>query len=113
MDSFASFFGLKKSHSTSTSSSHHQQQQQQERKQVVVVSYADRYYDIPFGNHLNQATVGELKDRCKQATGVTLATMKLKVSGAFIKDDTATLQSSGIHSGCVVLMYGDRVNVSI
>jgi hypothetical protein len=104
MDSFASFFGLKKSHSTSTSSN-------QEKKQVIVVSYQDRYYDIPFGGSLNQATVGELKDHCKRATGVTLATMKLKVSGAFIKDDTATLLSSGIHGGSLVLLFGDRVNV--
>ncbi|KAI7896070.1 uncharacterized protein EV154DRAFT_412098 [Mucor mucedo] len=37
--------------------------------------------------------------------------MKLKVSGAYIKDDTATLQSSGIHGGSVVLLYGDRVRV--
>lgn len=110
MDSFASFFGLKKSSSSTTNNNH---QKQHERKQVIVVSYDDRYYDIGFGDRLSQATVGELKDRCKRATGVTLATMKLKVSGAYIKDDTATLQSSGIHGGSIVLLYGDRVRVSL
>lgn len=30
---------------------------------------------------------------------------------AFIKDDTATLTSSGIHDGCIVYVMGDRANV--
>ncbi|KAI8642461.1 hypothetical protein BD408DRAFT_344298, partial [Parasitella parasitica] len=29
---------------------------------------------------------------------------------AYIKDDTATLTSSGIHKGCIVYVMGDRVN---
>jgi len=30
---------------------------------------------------------------------------------AYIKDDTATLTSSGIHDGCIVYVMGDRANV--
>jgi hypothetical protein len=31
---------------------------------------------------------------------------------AYVKDDTATLSSSGIHSGSLVLLFGDTANVS-
>ncbi|KAI9255843.1 hypothetical protein EDC94DRAFT_616900 [Helicostylum pulchrum] len=118
MDSFASFFGLnsKKSNSTSTASTKSNQQEDYNRKMrdVVVVLYQDRYYDIHFRDFregINEATVAHLKERCKSVTGVTLATMKLKVSGANVKDETATLPSTGIHSGSLVLLTGERFNV--
>lgn len=139
MDSFASFFGLKKSNSTSTTAAatKHNQQEDYNRKMrdVVVVLYQDRYYDIHFRDFregINEATVADLKERCKRVTGVTLATMKLKVSGgkniyiymcmkkvlnfflkcvANVKDETATLPSTGIHSGSLVLLTGERFNV--
>ncbi|CAO3587188.1 unnamed protein product [Absidia cylindrospora] len=41
---------------------------------------------------------------------VPIATMNLKVSGAHIKDDTATLESVGVHSYCVVELNGELVD---
>ncbi|CAO3625022.1 unnamed protein product [Mucor fragilis] len=117
MDSIANFFGLNKKPASSSSSStktnsssksHHKQM-----RDSFVLAYDSRYYDIHFRDvrgGMRQATVAELKERCKSMTGVTIATMKLKVSGAFIKDDTATLTSSGIHDGCIVYVMGDRAN---
>lgn len=89
MDSIASFFGInKKSNSTSTSSSsssnNAQDELQRKYRDAIVISYQERYYDIHFRDFkggIGAATVADLKDRCKRATGVTLATMKLKVSG--------------------------------
>lgn len=93
MESIANFFGFnnsgKRSNSSSstTTSSHSNQQQDDYSRRMqdcVVVSYQDRYYDIHFRDlrgGVNQATVAELKERCKRVTGVTIATMKLKVSG--------------------------------
>lgn len=116
MDSIASFFGInKKSNSTSTSSSSSNAQDELQRKyrDAIVVSYQERYYDIHFRDFkggIGGATVADLKDRCKKVTGVTLATMKLKVSGAYIKDDTAYLPSVGVLSGSLVLLMGDTAN---
>jgi hypothetical protein len=90
MDSIASFFGInKKSNSTSTSSSQTDARDDYQKKyqDVVVVSYRDRYYDVHFRDlkgGIRGATVADLKERCKRVTGVTLATMKLKVSGGNI-----------------------------
>jgi hypothetical protein len=89
MESIANFFGFnnnsRRSNSSSTSSSNNQQDDYQRRmRDCVVISYQDRYYDIHFRDlrgGVNKATVAELKERCKRVTGVTIATMKLKVSG--------------------------------
>ena len=84
MDSFASFFGINNKKSTSTSTNNSYDQDNQKYRDTVVVSYKDHYYDIHFRDQqggLRHATVADLKERCKRATGVTLATMKLKVSG--------------------------------
>jgi hypothetical protein len=81
MDSIASFFGLKKSSSSTTNK---QQSTQRPVRDSIVISFEDRYYDIHFRDvkgGIQYATVAELKERCKRVTGVTLATMKLKVSG--------------------------------
>ncbi|KAG1509155.1 hypothetical protein G6F53_007662 [Rhizopus delemar] len=59
---------------------------------------------------MEQLIVADLKERCKRITGVPLATMKLKVSGAFIKDDSASLQSSGIYRGCLIYVLGEKAN---
>ncbi|KAI8880575.1 hypothetical protein K501DRAFT_335303 [Backusella circina FSU 941] len=111
MDSFASFFGLKKSTSSKTSrSSSSATKQHRPVTNTIVVAWNERYYDVHFNDvpgGMSQVTVAQLKEHCKRITGVTLATMKLKVSGAYIKDDTATLPSSGIHSGSLVFVLGD------
>ncbi|CAO3608779.1 unnamed protein product [Mucor hiemalis] len=118
MDSIASFFGInKKSNSTTTSSSssstHAQDELQRKYRDAIVISYQERYYNVHFRDlkgGIRGATVADLKDRCKRVTGVTLATMKLKVSGAYIKDDTAYLPSVGVLSGSLVLLMGDTAN---
>lgn len=84
MDSIASFFGLKKSKSSTTNK---QQSTPKPARDSVVIAFEDKYYDIHFrdvNGGMQQATVAELKERCKHATGVTIATMKLKVSGGKI-----------------------------
>ncbi|KAI8384976.1 uncharacterized protein BYT42DRAFT_281703 [Radiomyces spectabilis] len=63
-----------------------------------------------FAHGLDEALVKDLKEKCKEKTKVPIATMKLSVSGAKIKDDTATLASCGIHPGCEVILEGDTVN---
>ncbi|RCI01560.1 hypothetical protein CU098_010777 [Rhizopus stolonifer] len=114
MHSLASFLGLSKKSSSTKLSNHHQQSaSQRDLRDTIVISFEDRYYDIHFRDTrggIRETTVAELKQKCKQVTGVTIATMKLKVSGAYIKDDTATLISSGIHDGSVVFVIGDRAN---
>lgn len=91
MDSIANFFGLNKKSGSSPSSStrtnsssrsHHRQM-----RDSFVLAYDNRYYDIHFRDvpgGMQQATVAELKERCKTMTGVTIATMKLKVSGGLL-----------------------------
>ncbi|OBZ85525.1 BAG family molecular chaperone regulator 1 [Choanephora cucurbitarum] len=115
MHSLASFLGLNKKDAQPRPSNNHNTQPtpQRDLRDTVVVAYDNRYYDVHFRDvrgGIRFATVGMLKQRCKQVTGVTIATMKLKVSGAYIKDDTATLPSSGIHEGSVVFVLGERAN---
>ncbi|ORZ17360.1 hypothetical protein BCR42DRAFT_414455 [Absidia repens] len=64
--------------------------------------------DFPGGLH--EASVKDLKTKCKELTDVPIATMNLKVSGAHIKDDTATLESVGVHSYCMVELNGELVD---
>ncbi|KAI8366901.1 hypothetical protein BD560DRAFT_400459 [Blakeslea trispora] len=115
MHSLASFLGLNKKDNQHRPSNNRSQPipPQRDLRDTVVVAYDNRYYDVHFRDvrgGIRFATVGMLKERCKQVTGVTIATMKLKVSGAYIKDDTATLLSSGIHEGSVVFVLGERAN---
>ncbi|KAI8089724.1 uncharacterized protein BX664DRAFT_333731 [Halteromyces radiatus] len=65
---------------------------------------------MDFSGGLQQATVKDLKEKCRKLTNVPIATMNLKVSGAHIKDETATLESVGIHSYCVVVLNGEVVD---
>lgn len=87
MDSIANFFGLNKkssSSSSSTKTNNSSRSTQRQMRDSFVLAYDDRYYDIHFRDiqgGIRQATVAELKERCKTMTGVTIATMKLKVSG--------------------------------
>jgi hypothetical protein len=93
MDSIASFFGLKKSSSSTTNK---QQSAQRPVRDSIVISFEDRYYDIHFRDvkgGIEHATVAELKERCKRVTGVTLATMKLKVSGGKNNSNTARIRN--------------------
>ncbi|KAI8334682.1 hypothetical protein BC941DRAFT_399972 [Chlamydoabsidia padenii] len=64
--------------------------------------------DFPGGLH--EATVKDLKIKCKDLTNVPIATMNMKVSGAHIKDDIATLDSVGIHPYCTVELSGELVD---
>ncbi|KAI9301560.1 hypothetical protein BJ944DRAFT_290845 [Cunninghamella echinulata] len=52
---------------------------------------------------LQQATVKDLKEKCKSVTNVPIANMNLKVSGA-------TLSSVGIHPYCTVELNGEEVD---
>jgi hypothetical protein len=86
MDSFASFFGLKKSSSSKTTSSSSSKQQRPVTN-TIVIAWNERYYDVHFNDvpgGMSQVTIAQLKEHCKKITGVTLATMKLKVSGGKI-----------------------------
>lgn len=71
MATLASFFGWRKP-------------SKKERLSTIVLSWDKRYFDIAFQdfpNGLQHATVKDLKQKAKEATGVPIATMRLKVSG--------------------------------
>ncbi|KAI9280478.1 hypothetical protein BY458DRAFT_500777 [Sporodiniella umbellata] len=110
MDSFASFLNLKRP-AGGKNETIDRKRDQKLLENSIAICFEGAYYDINFGDvSMDQFLVADLKERCKRITGVTLATMKLKVSGAYVKDDSATLQSSGIHRGCVVYVLGEKTN---
>lgn len=68
MATFASFFGWRKS--------------SKEIQNTFVLSWNKHYFDISFKDRgLDGATLADLKQRCKELTGVPIATMKLTISG--------------------------------
>ncbi|KAI8642460.1 hypothetical protein BD408DRAFT_325382, partial [Parasitella parasitica] len=88
MDSIANFLGLNRkttpSASSSTQTNNSSMSYQKSMRDSFVLAYDNRYYDIHFRDiegGMRRVTVAELKERCKNLTGVTKATMKLKVSG--------------------------------
>lgn len=84
MNLFSSIFGHPKKSKSAPTYNRHDQPQARNVPDSIVISFEDKYYDTHFRDihgGLNQVTVAELKQRCKQLTGVTIATMKLKVSG--------------------------------
>ncbi|CAO3626129.1 unnamed protein product [Cunninghamella blakesleeana] len=90
---------------------HHVSHEEQEKS--IRLSWLDKRYTLhfmDFPNGLQQATVKDLKEKCKRVTNVPIANMRLKVSGAHIKDDTATLSSVGIHPYCTVELSGEEVD---
>ncbi|ORY95488.1 hypothetical protein BCR43DRAFT_564371 [Syncephalastrum racemosum] len=103
MATLASFFGWRKP-------------SKKERLSTIVLSWDKRYFDIAFQdfpNGLRHATVKDLKQKAKEVTGVPIATMRLKVSGAFLKDDTAVLTSCGVHPGSLVELLGQKVDTAM
>ncbi|KAI8989309.1 hypothetical protein BDB01DRAFT_533396 [Pilobolus umbonatus] len=112
MDHIASFFGLKKP-TPSKSTQSQKSGYTRPIRDAIVLCHDNTYYDVHFRNvhgGLDNVTVAQLKEHCKKMTGVTMASMKLKVSGAYIKDDTASLRSTGIHDGCIVQVMGEKPN---
>ncbi|CEG73249.1 hypothetical protein RMATCC62417_08667 [Rhizopus microsporus] len=110
MNSFSSFLNFKRS---PTERDHHKSDNYtNQADNAITISFEDTYYDVDFGQlSMNQLTVADLKERCKRITGVPLAIMNLKVSGANIKDDTATLPSVGIYRGSVVYVFGEKTDM--
>lgn len=81
-----------------------------------------------FKKGFDEATVYDLKEKCKLITDVPIASMNLQVSGgkyrllyfssvktnvlkANIKDNTATLTSVGIRANSVINLNGEVINV--
>lgn len=69
MANLASFFGWRKA-------------SEKELQNSIVLSWENQTFDVTFRNpSLNVATLRDLKEKCKQLTGVPMATMRLVVSG--------------------------------
>ncbi|KAI9013977.1 hypothetical protein CLU79DRAFT_767898 [Phycomyces nitens] len=82
-------------------------------QQRIVLSWKQRHYDIPLTHlprYFHEVTVGDLKEISKKKTGIPVAGMRLIVSGAYMKDDTATLPSCGIQPGSIIIIEGERPN---
>ncbi|CAO3689642.1 unnamed protein product [Umbelopsis vinacea] len=63
-----------------------------------------------FPNGLEQATLADLKEKCKRITGVPVNAMKLLASGAVMKDESSPLSLFGLRPGSKVLLLGTRPN---
>jgi hypothetical protein len=108
-----------------------------ERKSTLVLKWNHASYYISFKEFpkgLDQATLRDLKVKCKMVTGVPVATMRLKVSGgnalystlpiviastinkcyetANMKEESATLSSYGVHSNSIIQLDGKSLGVS-
>ncbi|KAJ8661420.1 hypothetical protein O0I10_002686 [Lichtheimia ornata] len=98
MATLASFFGWRKP-------------SKKELQNTITLSWGKQHYDVSFKRqNLDHVTLKDLKLQCKQLTGVPVASMKLTVSGANLKDDTASLASCGIQGGSTVILTGEKVN---
>ncbi|SAM05245.1 hypothetical protein [Absidia glauca] len=85
----------------------------EEHEKTIRVSWNKNTFTLDFKdftNGLHEATVKDLKLKFKDLTNVPIATMNMKVSGAHIKDDTATLESVGVHPYCVVELSGELLD---
>ncbi|CDH56008.1 hypothetical protein RO3G_09879 [Lichtheimia corymbifera JMRC:FSU:9682] len=98
MATLASFFGWRKP-------------SKKELQNTITLSWGKQHYDVSFKRqNLDHVTLKDLKLQCKELTGVPVASMKLTVSGANLKDDTASLASCGIQGGSTVILTGEKVN---
>ncbi|CDS05741.1 hypothetical protein LRAMOSA08269 [Lichtheimia ramosa] len=98
MATLASFFGWRKP-------------SKKELQNTVTLSWGKQRFDVSFKRqNLDLVTLKEFKLQCKELTGVPVANMKLTVSGANLKDDTASLASCGIQGGSTVILTGEKVN---
>jgi hypothetical protein len=105
-----------------------------ERNTTIQLLWNKHKYQLnfkEFQHGFDEATVRDLKEKCKQVTNVPIASMKLQVSGgnkhscfflkkkdsivltANIKDDTATLTSVGVCRNSTVVLNGEQVDVNI
>ncbi|ORX91775.1 hypothetical protein K493DRAFT_286385 [Basidiobolus meristosporus CBS 931.73] len=57
---------------------------------------------------LATTTLAHLKRQCSEITGVPIHAMKLSVTGAVMKDDSATLASYGLRPGSKVTLIGNK-----
>ncbi|CAO3673465.1 unnamed protein product [Umbelopsis ramanniana] len=79
----------------------------------IELKWKGHKYDVNFDefpNGLEQATLGDLKEKCKRITGVPVNAMKLLASGAVMKDDSSPLSLYGLRAGSKILMLGQRPN---
>ncbi|KAL0143048.1 hypothetical protein V8B55DRAFT_1584218 [Mucor lusitanicus] len=87
-----------------------------EIRTTVVLEWENKKLQLnfkEFSKGFDQATVRDLKEKCKLLTNVPIATMKLQVSGANLKDDNATLSSVGVHTNSVITLNGELVDESV
>ncbi|OZJ05140.1 hypothetical protein BZG36_01396 [Bifiguratus adelaidae] len=61
-------------------------------------------------NGLQEATLGDLRQKCSEVTAVPVGGIKLLYSGAVMKDDSAILWSFGLRPNSKVLMMGTKPN---
>ncbi|KAI8140479.1 hypothetical protein BJV82DRAFT_622764 [Fennellomyces sp. T-0311] len=98
MATLASFFGWRKP-------------SKKEVQNTIHLYWNKQHFDVVFKTPtLDHALLKDLKLKCKTLTGVPVAAMKLSVSGANLKDDTATLVSCGIRAGSTVVLTGDKAD---
>ncbi|OBZ82327.1 BAG family molecular chaperone regulator 1 [Choanephora cucurbitarum] len=87
-----------------------------ERRTTITLVWNDKKLQLnfkEFSKGFDEATVQDLKQKIKLMTDVPIASMKLQVSGANMKDDTATLSSLGVHKGSVITLNGNKVDESV
>ncbi|KAI9478198.1 MAG: hypothetical protein EXX96DRAFT_569950 [Benjaminiella poitrasii] len=87
-----------------------------ERKTNVILLWNNKRLQLnfkEFPNGFNEATVKDLKEKCKALTDVPIALMNLQISGANMKDNTATLASLGVRTNSIITLNGEKADETV
>lgn len=81
---------------------------------LVHIRWNHEKYMIDFeGKVLGQVKLKELKEICKDLTGVPLGGLTLALGGAQMKDDNAPLSCWGVKPGSKIIVHGIKPTVSV
>ncbi|KAI7899753.1 uncharacterized protein BX663DRAFT_520314 [Cokeromyces recurvatus] len=86
---------------------------EKEQKTTVILLWDNKRIHVNFKEFpggFNEATVKDLKEKCKALTDVPIALMKLQISGANMKDDAATLTSLGVRTNSIITLNGEKAD---
>ncbi|PVU89551.1 hypothetical protein BB559_005059 [Furculomyces boomerangus] len=75
----------------------------------LILAWGKERYQFRWSeDDLRQITLGQLKEVCREATGVPVSAMKLIFSGATMKDDSSPLIYYGVYPGSVMRLVGSK-----
>ncbi|KAJ2722600.1 hypothetical protein GGI07_003187 [Coemansia sp. Benny D115] len=75
----------------------------------LVLQWGRERYMLKYNeDDMNDTTLGQFKEVCREVTGVPTSGMKLIFSGATMKDDSSPLAHYGIYPGATVKLIGRK-----